>query len=56
MTTDAEAADYLRVLLPKLRPHWEAWKVSRRDRASRYVPYCPTEPADGGSCASGQMG
>ena len=25
-------------------------------RASPEVPNCPTEPANGGSCASGQMG
>jgi hypothetical protein len=30
MTTDIEAAEFLRALLPSLRPHWEAWKVSRR--------------------------
>jgi hypothetical protein len=30
MTTDAEAAEYLGALLPSLRPHWEAWKVSRK--------------------------
>jgi hypothetical protein len=30
MTTNEEAAEYLRALLPKLRTHWEAWKESRR--------------------------
>jgi hypothetical protein len=29
MTTNDEAAEYLRALLPRLRPHWEAWKASR---------------------------
>jgi hypothetical protein len=29
LTTNEEAAEYLRALLPKLRPHWEAWKASR---------------------------
>jgi hypothetical protein len=29
LTTDAEAAEYLRALLPELRRRWEAWKQSR---------------------------
>jgi hypothetical protein len=27
MTTDDEAAEYLRVLLPDLYPRWEAWRT-----------------------------
>lgn len=30
LTTDAEAADYLRALLPELIPHWRAWQQTRR--------------------------
>lgn len=29
LTTDAEAADYLRALLPDLIPRWKAWQASR---------------------------
>jgi hypothetical protein len=29
MTTDEEAAAYLRALLPQLRARWEQWKLSR---------------------------
>lgn len=30
MTTDDEAAEYLRALLSDLRPRWEAWRATRR--------------------------
>jgi hypothetical protein len=29
MTTDEEAAEYLRALLPELRPRWEQWRLAR---------------------------
>jgi hypothetical protein len=29
LTTDAEAAEYLRALLPELRPRWETWRLNR---------------------------
>ncbi len=29
LTTDAEAAEYLRALLPELRPRWEEWLRGR---------------------------
>jgi hypothetical protein len=29
LTTDAEAAEYLRALLPELRPRWQAWATGR---------------------------
>lgn len=29
LTTDDEAADYLRALLPELRSRWESWKANR---------------------------
>ncbi|HZJ06022.1 MAG TPA: hypothetical protein VFD59_11200 [Nocardioidaceae bacterium] len=29
LTTDEEAAEYLRALLPELRTRWQAWKASR---------------------------
>ncbi|HLH27511.1 MAG TPA: hypothetical protein VKW77_01270 [Acidimicrobiales bacterium] len=32
LTTDGEAAAYLRAILPELRPRWEAWRRSRRLR------------------------
>ena len=32
MTTDEEGAEYLRALLPELRPRWERWR-QQRDRA-----------------------
>lgn len=28
ITTDQEAAEYLRALLPELRPRWEAWRAT----------------------------
>lgn len=34
LTTDAEAAEYLRALLPDLRPRWEAWRRARRPATS----------------------
>ena len=30
LTTDLEAADFLRALLPDLIPHWQAWKAAGR--------------------------
>mgnify|MGYP000011633455 CR=1 FL=1 len=33
MTTDTEAAEYLRALLPDLRPRWEAWRRQRSEEA-----------------------
>jgi hypothetical protein len=30
LTTDAEAAEYLRALLPRLRERWESWKALPR--------------------------
>jgi hypothetical protein len=35
LTTDKEAADYLRAVLPELRQWWEVWRQSRRSEWRR---------------------
>jgi hypothetical protein len=40
LTTDAEAAAYLRELLPELRPRWEAWQKIRPSRSQRFRADC----------------